>query len=754
VCVQYKDLAGNLSTSYTDTIFLDQTNPTIDVSHTPDGDNGWNVNSPVTVDIEVEDLGSGLAGAPDCTDNGTPLTVSPGLDPGTYTASVGGDGEHDVDCTVSDNAGNSNDDSTLVKIDTIDPTGSITINDDDPYTNSTSATLNLDATDANGIVDYRVAEASDCSTATFVGPFSAVDPFSDDIAFTLSSGDGTKTVCVQYKDLAGNLSTSYTDTIFLDQTNPTIDVSHSPDGDNGWNVNSPVTVDIAVEDLGSGLAGDPECTDNGNPLTVSPGLDPGTYTASVSGDGEHDVECTVSDNAGNSNDDSTLVKIDTIDPTGSITINSNATYTNSTSVTLNLDATDAGSAIVSYRVATGSSCASASFVAPFSPVSPYSDDVSHTLPSGDGTKTVCVQYKDAAGNVSTTYTDSITLDQTDPTGSITINSNAAYTNSMSVTLNLNAADLNGIVSYRVANGSSCASATFVAPFSAVSPYAADVSHTLPSGDGTKTVCVQYKDAAGNVSTTYTDSIILDSTQPTASITFPGATTYNALSWNSGCGTPFVGDVCGTATDTGTGASGVTHVHIALRNSGGFYWTGVANNFAAGPIWHLATGTGTWSYAIPFSTFPTAGNYTLDARATDLAGNVQNPISSRPFSVTNVSGGVYDFTGFFSPVDNTLLNKANAGSTVPVKYRITLNGVAVSDPNSFVALTSRLVDCGTLTTLAVDDIETYSTNSGLHYTGNGNWHFNWKTPKTYAGQCRIMTLTLNDGSTHDADFKFK
>ena len=55
---------------------------------------------------------------------------------------------------------------------------------------------------------------------------------------------------------------------------------------------------------------------------------------------------------------------------------------------------------------------------------------------------------------------------------------------------------------------------------------------------------------------------------------------------------------------------------------------------------------------------------------------------------------------------------------------------------------------------LDDIETYSTNSGLQYTGNGSWHFNWKTPKTYANQCRIMTLTLNDGSTHDADFKFK
>ena len=84
----------------------------------------------------------------------------------------------------------------------------------------------------------------------------------------------------------------------------------------------------------------------------------------------------------------------------------------------------------------------------------------------------------------------------------------------------------------------------------------------------------------------------------------------------------------------------------------------------------------------------------------------------------------------------------------------MNGVPVSDPNSFAALTSRSVDCGTLTGVAADEIETYTTNSGLQYTGNGNWHFNWKTPKSYANQCRIMTVTLNDGSTHDADFKFK
>ena len=135
----------------------------------------------------------------------------------------------------------------------------------------------------------------------------------------------------------------------------------------------------------------------------------------------------------------------------------------------------------------------------------------------------------------------------------------------------------------------------------------------------------------------------------------------------------MGDVCGTAR-TPARRPGSTRCTIALRNSGGLYYTGICNTFAAGPIWHLAAGTTMWSYAIPFSAFPTAGSYSLDSRATDLAGNVQSPVTTRNFSVMNVSGGVYAFEGFFSPVDNPpIKNNANAGSTIPVKWRITLNG---------------------------------------------------------------------------------
>jgi hypothetical protein len=99
-----------------------------------------------------------------------------------------------------------------------------------------------------------------------------------------------------------------------------------------------------------------------------------------------------------------------------------------------------------------------------------------------------------------------------------------------------------------------------------------------------------------------------------------------------------------------------------------------------------------------------------------------------------------------------VNAAKAGQTIPVKWRLTdANGVGISDPATFVSLTSS--GGAGCSTGSPDAIEQYTANSGLQYLGNGNWQFNWKTPKNYAGQCRRMKLNLADGE-HAADFQFK
>ena len=114
---------------------------------------------------------------------------------------------------------------------------------------------------------------------------------------------------------------------------------------------------------------------------------------------------------------------------------------------------------------------------------------------------------------------------------------------------------------------------------------------------------------------------------------------------------------------------------------------------------------------------------------------------------------YSFSGFFSPIDNDLVNAAKAGQAIPVRWHLeAADGTPVSDPASFTSLTSQSAG-GACAGQPSDAIETYTGGSGLQYLGNGNWQFNWKTPKSYAGQCRTMTLTLTDNSTHPATLQF-
>ncbi|MHB9036628.1 MAG: glycoside hydrolase domain-containing protein [Armatimonadota bacterium] len=109
----------------------------------------------------------------------------------------------------------------------------------------------------------------------------------------------------------------------------------------------------------------------------------------------------------------------------------------------------------------------------------------------------------------------VTLDETAPTGSISINSGATYCNSTSVTLTLSATDnSSGVSQMRFSNDGSS--------WSSWETYATSKAWTLTSGDGTKTAYVQYKDVAGNVSSNYTDTIILDATAPTSGTASPPA----------------------------------------------------------------------------------------------------------------------------------------------------------------------------------------------------------------------------------------
>jgi uncharacterized repeat protein (TIGR01451 family) len=131
----------------------------------------------------------------------------------------------------------------------------------------------------------------------------------------------------------------------------------------------------------------------------------------------------------------------------------------------------------------------------------------------NGSHTFTVRANDGAGNADATpATRTWTVDTAAPGGTVKINGGAAYTKSASVRLSLSATDpapASGLAGMRFMNDGG-------GSWSAWQPYATTKSWTLRNANGTRTVYVQYKDRAGNVSTSALDRIILDTVEPTIS----------------------------------------------------------------------------------------------------------------------------------------------------------------------------------------------------------------------------------------------
>jgi hypothetical protein len=128
-------------------------------------------------------------------------------------------------------------------------------------------------------------------------------------------------------------------------------------------------------------------------------------------------------------------------------------------------------------------------------------------------------------------------------------------------------------------------------------------------------------------------------------------------------------------------------------------------------------------------------------------------SLSPFAAVFESALIYDVSGPFSPVDpQPTVNTMNAGRTVPVKFK--LGGDFGLDVFEAGYPASQLVACAGGT--PQDDVEsTSSTGSGLSYhAGSGTYQYNWKTQKSWAGQCRTLILKFDDGQELKASFRFK
>jgi hypothetical protein len=224
------------------------------------------------------------------------------------------------------------------------------------------------------------------------------------------------------------------------------------------------------------------------------------------------------------------------------------------------------------------------------------------------------------------------------------------------------------------------------------------------------------------------------------------------------------------------AGGKTFSASTVPADGGNYTSpGGAETRAKLPANHALTPAAAGRYYLAISDFNNdprdAGGVKIFNDSVLLGSGVLGPAGSNEIAswsnegTINGGGGPYTIaltgtvgcltlTGFFNPIDNDAVNVAKAGQAVPVKWHLTdESGNPVDEPDTFVSLTST-AGGGVCAGLPADAIETYAGESGLQYLGGGDWQFNWKTPKSYAGQCRTMTLKLSDGTTRSANFEFK
>jgi hypothetical protein len=309
--------------------------------------------------------------------------------------------------------------------------------------------------------------------------------------------------------------------------------------------------------------------------------------------------------------------LDSTPPSGSIVINGGDTYATSTSVNLTLSASDAVCGVAKMRFSNNGSS--------WSTWQSYATSKTWSLTSGDGTKTVYVQYQDHAGNTSSSYNDTITLDTAAPTGSIVINGGDTYATSTLVNLTLSASDAGSGASKMCFSNNGYS-------WSAWEAYTTGKALTLTSGDGTKTVYVRYQDNAGNTSSSYNDTIVLDTAAPTGSIAINGGDTYATSTSVS---------LTLSASDAGSGVS-----KMCFSNDGSSWSTW--ESYATSKTWTVPSGDGTKTVYVRYqdnvSNISSSYNDTITLDTTAPSSSASSPASTSALSFNVTWSGTDGLSG--------------------------------------------------------------------------------------------------------------
>jgi len=170
-----------------------------------------------------------------------------------------------------------------------------------------------------------------------------------------------------------------------------------------------------------------------------------------------------------------------------------------------------------------------------------------------------------------------------------------------------------------------------------------------------------------------------------------------------------------------------------------------------------------------TTFGVAGKVTTDFGASvDFGGGMalqpdgkivvvgsSNVDGTSDFALVRYSNGLFNFSGFFPPIDNLpTLNVVNAGSAVPVKFSLGANQGSNIFASGYPGVSGPIA-CDSMGQENVVTETVTAGGSSLTYDPTADKYvYTWKTSQTWAGTCRQLVIRLTDGSFHVASFKFR
>lgn len=485
------------------------------------------------------------------------------------------------------------------KVDLSNPVlSSVTVNQGQNYTNSANLQVQCSASDQiSGVAHVSYSAGTGWST------WRVYNTGAQTISLTSIGGntnEGSKQVHARVRDKAGNVSSSRVDTIVLDTTKPSTPSVQLQGGK--AHTNSPIiSVVTSSSDALSGV-GRMRYSENGTSWSAWVGYStlPRNYTLSNTNHGSKQIYVQTEDRAGNvSNAGSSAIFFDLVKPRITLVeVAGGVAHINTLNTTVRVTASDQGSTVKDMRYSLNGRNWSAWTAYTTGTMSV--DLAANGGNSNPGPRTVFVQVRDGAGNLSPTLSDGIVYDNVKPVVStVLLAGGAAYTGSLSVAMAITAQDaLSGVQEMRFsADGRG---------FGAWQTFQASTRVDLSAygggtKEGSKSMFVQVRDGAGNISASRADTVIYDATAPALrSLQLDGGATYTR-------------DLILAVSLSASDASGLADMRFSIDQKSWTRWQSFAPSRT---MLDLAT----------LGTQATDGAKTLYAQVRDVAGNLSKSAS--------------------------------------------------------------------------------------------------------------------------------